>query len=510
LPKSKRFAFWAALLLIACLSANVLTVFGAANVPVPYAYVTAEGNTTGDNGGAICDSGGNYVINFWLNTDTYNVTAEAGGYISTTITDVPVTGGSTTSGQNIVMPVSGGISGKVTDAKTSAAISSAEVLAQSASGVGGYIGEGFTDSKGNYQMITDLATGQYNLTIFDLAGYMDQTKDLVSVTQGAMTSGVNFAMTESGSITGTVTDSVSHAVQSDVSVYAKNSKGSTVAYATTNSSGVYDLNTNLATDTYSVGVVYPTGHMPKTVSGIAVTIGAQTVQNIAIDPSGIITGQVTGSGGKGLAGADVDAISNDLVYSWSATTDSSGNYQINTDLGTDTYTVTAYYGSASNAVSSVSVTAGSTTPNINIALTVAPKGSITGTVTSTKGGGVIGVQVDAVGSGSNGGSDFTDSSGNFNITGLPADSYNVTTSATGYTSAYQNGVTVTANTVTTGVNLQITPIPSGVISGQVLGQGTPLPEFKQESYMLVVLAVAMTAVFVAKLKMPKVKNSKPA
>jgi hypothetical protein len=490
--------------------ANVLTVFAATTVPVPNAVVSAIGNTTGDSGGAISDSQGNYQISGWLGTDTYNVTAFATGFLDTTISNVAVTVGLTTSGQNILMPVSGGISGKVTDAKTNTPITAVTVFAESASGSGSYGDEGSTDSNGNYQMITDLATGQYNLNIFDLAGYMDQTKNLVPVTQGAMTSGVNFAMTESGSITGTVADSVSHAVQSGDSVYAENSTGATVATATTDSSGVYDLNTNLATGTYSVSVLDPTGHLPTTVSGIAVTLGAQTVQNIAINPSGIITGQVT-AGGKGLAGADVSAESTDSLYSWYATTDSSGNYQINTNLATDTYTVTAYYGTAFNQYpSSVAVTAGSTTSGINIALTVPVTGSISGTVTSTTGGGVSDVYVDAVGTGFNEGSNYTESSGNYVITGLPADTYNVTATDVGYTSSYQYPVVVTANVATTGVNLKITPIASGVISGVVETQGTPLPEFKQESYMLVVLAVAMTAVFVAKLKMPKLKKSKPA
>lgn len=504
--KSKLFAFSAALLLIVCLSANVLTVFAQTTVPVPNAVVSAVGNTTGDTGSATSDSGGNYLINSWLGTDSYNVTAQAIGFMDTTISNIAVTGGSETSGNNILMPVSGGISGKVTDAVSGTPVTAAFVTALNAI-TGESVFSTSTDSNGNYQIITDLATGTYIVSVAYALGYIDQNSSVVSVTQGAMTRNVNVAMARSGVITGTITDSVSNAVQANVAV-AASLGGTAVSFASTNSSGVYTLNTNLTTGTYSVSVLFPADHLPKTVSGVAVTAGSTVTENIAIDPSGIISGKVT-SGGQGLPGASVSVFSNDLAYFGGNTTDSNGNYQITSGLGTDSYTVEASYPYATGTpVSDVSVTAGKTTPDVNIALTVTPTGSISGIVTSTTGGGVSNAYVDAVGTGFNEGSNYTDTSGNYIITGLPADSYNVTATATGYTLAYQYPVVVTANVPTTGVDLELTPIPSGVISGVVQTQGTPLPEYYNEAYMLAILAAAMVAMAIAKLDSPILKRLK--
>ena len=464
--------FSTTILLVLCLSANVLTVFGQTTVPVPNASVSASGVNTSSSGSAISDSQGSYTITTWLDTDTYSVTASAVGFIDTTVNNVAVTVGATTSGVNILMPVSGGISGKVTDAVSSAPISSAIVEAVNTTANGG-TGFAITDSNGNYQIITNLPTGTYNVSVTFVPGHIDQTTTSISVTAGTMTSNVNFAMARSGAITGTVTDSVSSAIQTGVTVIAINSNGNAVAFSSTNSSGMYLLNTNLATGTYNVTILFPANHLAKTVSGIAVTAGSQTVSNIAIDPSGIISGRIT-SGGLGVPGASVSAANGDFTFFGSATTDSNGNYQITTGLGTGSYTVFASSGGAFNQALNVNVVAGQTTSNINIVLVIAPTGSISGTVTSTLGGGISDALVDAEGI-ADSGSSFTDSSGNYVITGLSAGSYNVTATNTGYTSSSQNPVAVTVNVVTSGINFQLTPRASGRISGTVQTQGTPLP-----------------------------------
>jgi hypothetical protein len=380
------------------------------------------------------------------------------------------------------------------------------VTATNASGGGGS-SLAFTDSNGNYQIITNLKTGTYNVSATFVSGYVDKTVSLVSVTAGVMTNNINFAMARSGIISGTIRDSVSNAIQVSVLVEAIDANGNYVAYASTNSSGMYTLNTNLVTGTYNVSVLFPTNHLAKMVSGIAVTAGAQVIVNINIDPSGIISGRIT-AGGQGLSGASVSAFSSGFVFFGSATSNATGYYQITTGLGTGTYSVTASYQSAFNQAVNVNVVAGQETPNINIVLVVLPTGSITGRVTSTLGGGISSALVDAEATGSSG-SNYTDSSGNYVISGLATGAYNVTASATGYTSSSQNPVIVTANVVTSGINFQLTPRASGRISGLVQTQGTPIPEYYNEGYMIAILASAMIAVTVAKLKTPKLKSSKP-
>ena len=191
--KSKIFVFSTTILLVLCLSANVLTDFGQTTVPVPNASVEASGVNTSSSGSAISDSQGSYTITTWLDTDTYSVTASAVGFIDTTVNNVAVTAGATKSGVNILMPVSGGISGKVTDVVSSAPISSAIVTAVNTTANGG-TGFAITDSNGNYQIITNLPTGTYNVSVTFVPGHIDQTKTSISVTAGTMTSNIDFVM----------------------------------------------------------------------------------------------------------------------------------------------------------------------------------------------------------------------------------------------------------------------------------------------------------------------------
>jgi hypothetical protein len=87
--------------------------------PIEDAYVSAEG--INGSGSAYTDSNGNYVISEGLGTGSYDVTASATGYNSTTSTGISVTVSQTTPGVNFVLnPIpaaqSGSISGTVTGA----------------------------------------------------------------------------------------------------------------------------------------------------------------------------------------------------------------------------------------------------------------------------------------------------------------------------------------------------------------------------------------------------------
>ena len=145
------------------------------------------------------------------------------------------------------------------------------------------------------------------------------------------------------------------------------------------------------------------------------------------------------------------------------------------DLISGTYTVEAFYGISLVTDSNINVVAGQITNNVNFQFTVTPTGSISGKVTSSTGGPVVGADVSAQGLGGSG-SNSTDSNGNYVISGLGAGTYTVNATATGYSSKGQAGVVVTANQVTGNINFVLTPIPSGSIQGQVLAaQANPFP-----------------------------------
>jgi hypothetical protein len=445
-------------------------VYGLTLVPVPGADVSASGDN--GSGATIADNQGMYDITTYLATGSYSVTASANGFIDQALDDVNVTGGLETTGQNIVMNVSAGISGKVTDAATGLPISDAIVTVYGDQAT-------FTDVNGNYQITQNLEPGTYNVTAEAfLGGYLDATDTAITLTAGSITANVNFALAKSGAIIGTVTDANTHAALKGILVEGESSDGVYSAVADTNSSGQYTLNTNLPTGTYNLTEFFPTGYLTTTVQGIAVTTGQTTTENIALNPSGVISGTVTNvANGAPLSGADIIVTDLSDNFVGDATTDSSGNYQVNTNLVTGSYVVEAFYGeSLLTYPSNVAVVAGTATTGINFQFAVTASGTITGRVTSSTGGPIADASVSAEGAGGFG-SNSTDINGNYIIsTGLGTGTYTVSVSVTGYGSQQQAGVAVTINTVTSGINFVLTPLPTGSISGQVLAaQANPFP-----------------------------------
>ncbi len=285
------------------------------------------------------------------------------------------------------------------------------------------------------------------------------------------------------------------------------SSGSYVTSASTNSSGKYTMNTNLNTGNYNVTVLLPTGHITKTIANVGVTAGSTTTVNLALDPSGIISGRVTTTTGAPVSGASVTAVAGSSFGS--ATTNSTGYYRITDGLDTGSYTVFASYGGGFATMTGVAVTRGQETGNVNLQLTLLPSGTITGKVTNATGSPISFASVSATGlTGS--GSATTDANGNYTInTGLLTGTYNVTASATGFTSVSQVGVVVTIGQVTSNVNFQLPAIASGRISGIVQTTGTPIPEFHTELYMLAIFIVASAAITIKKLRNAQLKPGKP-
>ena len=474
-----------AILLVGLLAAAVVGVAsvsrqasGQPPFPVPNVNVSASGN---GEGSAVTNSQGQYSITSYLGTGTYSLSTLATGYVDAELNNVAVTSGQTTSGVTMLIAESGIITGQVTDASTGHPVANVIVTAENSTGSDNTGFATFTDSNGNYEINTNLPTGTYNVSAYAYIGpYMYQSVSPITVTEGATTPNINFALPVSATISGTVTDASSSAALSGISVFAESSNGQYFGTATTDSNGHYTMDTNLGTGTYNVTTIFPTNHLPATVSSVSVTQGQTTSGvNLALQPSGIISGTITNSvGGTPIAGADVLASSVDGTYEGSATTNSAGAYQITTDLGTGTYSVEAFYGDSFNTVAGVGVTQGQTTSGVNMQLTLPASGTITGKVTDALGNPISGASVDALNINTfASGSATTDSSGDYTIsTGLTTGTYNVTASDDEYTTVTQTGVSVTVSQVTSGVNFQLTAVPSGIISGTVeTNQLAPTP-----------------------------------
>jgi hypothetical protein len=493
--------------LIAGVSEGLRSVNAEPSVAVSDAFVEADGPN--GYGYSSSDSQGFYNITNFLDTGSYSVTASAPGFIDTTIENVLVTAGLETTNVNVLMPVSGGINGTITDSVSGTPLQNVYVSAVNETGGVEYGSVDITDASGNYEIITNLITGSYNVTASFASGHIMKEITGVSVTAGVMATNVNIALDRSATISGTVTDSVSMAALQDIPVFAVDSNGDYVTSAVTNSTGKYTLNIDLVTGTYNITTLYPQNHLPKTVSGVAVTAGSQYTVDLSLDPSGIISGRVTNAAnGDPLVGASIVASSNGFFGS--ATTNDTGYYRITDGLGTGTYTVLVSYGSGYDMVPGVSVTQGSETSGVDVALTIPPSGTITGRVTNATGNPIEDASVSAEGT-SGFGSDTTDSDGYYVInTGLETGTYTVNVTATGYVSQEQTEVNVVVDQVTADVDFQLAAAQSGRISGQILTEGTPIPDLPSGLGMLGIFAVAtMVAIVAGKLMMGKPRSSKP-
>lgn len=494
------------LIILIALIANVSVgslAFAQTAMPVSGAFVSASGNN--GFGSASSDSQGFYNITSFLDTGNYTVEASATGFIDTSIQNVHVNAGQETSNVNLLMPVSGGISGRITDAVSGVPLQFVFVEAANTTGSGS---SAVTDANGNYTIITNLATGTYNVTASFATGHVTKTISGMSVTAGAMTNNVNIALDRSAIISGTVRDSVTNAVLEGVTMYATTPSGAFIAFDTTNSTGKYTLDTDLGTGTYNITALFPMNHFTKTIGGIAVVAGNQYTVDMLLDRSGIISGRVTNAAnGSPLAGAIVTATG--AGGSGFATTNETGYYRITDGLGTGTYSVFASYGTGFAFEADVSVTQGVETGNVNLQITITPSGTISGRVTNATGNPIPFASVSATGVNGQG-SDTTDSNGNYVIdTGLGTGTYNVTVTETGYATQTQTGVSVIVNQVTANINFQLQAIVSGRISGLVQSLSEPIPEFHYEPLMVVIFAAASFAIMIKKMRTPKLKTATP-
>ena len=214
---------------------------------------------------ATTDSSGNYCISD-VPVGTYSMSASKTGYLSSTLSQISVTAGSTTTANFVlsaeqVAPASGDISGTVKNSVTGEYISGADVLLEEKNLTV------TTDSSGSF-LFSSISTGTYTLQ-FSATGYNSLTQENVSV-EADQTTTVNVSLipesTPSGTISGTVTD-ISSNVLSGVLVEVV-SLGIT---AYTDSSGNYSL--NVSTGNFNVSFSL-NGYKSETKTNVVVTNGA--------------------------------------------------------------------------------------------------------------------------------------------------------------------------------------------------------------------------------------------
>ena len=361
---------------------------------------------------------GNYRLEFnggysgyvsqWYNNKTSFDTAD----------DVTVTGGSTTNGIDAVLEVGGSITGRVTN---SSGAGIADIWVYATNSANGYGYSGNTQSDGNYTVV-GLPSGSYRLEFYGGdSGYITQwynnktsfdSADVVTVTAGSTTGGINATLVVGGTVSGRVTNSSGTGIVG-IWVDAYDASWNWMNRGDTKSDGSYTIvglstgNHKLRFTGWNAGYAtqwYDNKASVDYADAVAVTAGATISSvNATLVPGGSVSGLVTNSSGVGISGVFVIAydVSGNFINNWYTGSDGSytivglpaGIYKLRFNGGDSGYLGQWYNNKASfDSADAVVVTAGSITGGINavlipsdvdqVTLDLTISGSGSGTVTS--------------------------------------------------------------------------------------------------------------------------------
>ena len=455
----------------------------------------------------------------------------ADGCTVTDGTPILVTAGATTSDIDFALLKAGSITGTVTEDGTGTLLEDVSVDVYNTSG--NWKGQGTTDASGTYRIQTGLTTGTYYAKTWNSDHYLNELYDdlpcvssctvtngtPIGVTTGSTTTGIDFALTPGGLITGTVTDDDTLLGLEDVVVYIYDDSGDYVTGVNTDANGHYTNSFGFPTGDYFLRTWNDDGYIDElyddmlcvggcTVtegSAVGVTSGSTTSGiDIALVLGGSISGTVTvdGSGAPLDTGyvRIYDGSGNSLL---SAYPNSSGSYETAEGLPSGTYfararsfegyleelydDISCAFGCTTTEGTPILVTEGSPTTGIDFEL--AQGGGISGSVTddSTH----LGIDSGYINLYDAGGTSrralYPDASGDYSASNLPAGTYYARTeSFEGYwDELYDNlpcpdsctvtdgtPIAVTGGATTTGIDFDLAR--GGAISGTVTDASTHL------------------------------------
>ncbi len=307
-----------------------------------------------------------------------------------------------------------------------------------------------TDGSGNYTI--SLPQGEYKLQFSAASGYVrqfysgkatPQTADGLAVKANTVTAGIDAALADGATISGTITDAQAHDGVRSVTVDALDAAGVSVASAATGSDGTYSL-TGLPAGTYSVRFTpgYSSVYGQQSYAGKLTLSATQTRTGIdaQLIAQTLITGTVTStSSGKPLSGIEAEVLDDQgksLAYgytrddgTYAAGGLAPGSYHVH--FGNDFFSgavgaAPEYFNGKTTLAASDTVTTAVGQPGQANAALGAP-GSIAGTVTEAGTHAPLAdVEVDVYDlDGDWVGSDNTDAAGAYSVSGLGSAGYKV-------------------------------------------------------------------------------------
>lgn len=388
---------------------------------------------------ASTDASGSYSVT-GLPEGAVTLSASAPGYATQTMS-IAVGPGAVVHQDLVLLALPGNLTGTVTDGLTGQAVTGATVATGSNSSL--------TGTTGGYAL-TNLTAGSYQVSV-TAGGFQPQQQTIV-ISRGA-TTGANFALTPlPGSISGTVSDSVTSQALSGAAVSAAGLS------TTTDISGSYSLG-GVAEGSYSLAISLP-NYTSQTLT-VTVGPGASVSRNVALIPMpGTVAGTVTDSvTGQPLTTVAVAVAGRQL------NTDATGAFSFG-GLQEGSYSVSFTKSGYSSQTLNTSVAPNGNTI-LNSSLVPLPA-TLTGTVTDS----VTNQPVSGAAISYSGGSTVTSGSGAYTITGVQEGSYQISASASGYAPVSQSATAGPGQTVTT--NIAIAPL-AGSVTGSVTDVATGLP-----------------------------------
>lgn len=256
---------------------TVTTISGGVSMPVVGANVTI---TTLGYSTNVSPTDGFYQL-AGIPANTYSVTANASGYVPSSLQDVVVPLGGSVTKHFILISQNGSISGHVYRVDELIPLNNTNVSVL----VGSVTLTVSSGSDGSYNL-TNIPEGIYSLTA-SKDGFFSNTNADIRVTRGNMTAGVDFNLTEKPTrLYGIVKSGSFLLVGVNISVVGTN------LYNISGIDGNFEIR-NLTAGTYTI-LASRTGYNPRTIEGVVIPAGGETQLdvNLTVMPGSLLQGTV--------------------------------------------------------------------------------------------------------------------------------------------------------------------------------------------------------------------------